>query len=318
MVIQPMRLISIIICAVVSITLAYTGYQYGTKAGADNGYRDGYANRSDEYKQIGYEVGNENGYLIGHKEGYAVGYTGGWDEGERSVVKALCPDSYPHPPTSLYDVYHSTPTNPTYSQLMEFLRTDNTEDLPYSDNFTCWGYAITMKRNAEKQGIRCAIISMSFKNELTGETTAGHVINMFEVVDPPQEGREFIINAPGGVRLFGGWELGKGDAQIYVDPQYTDIMRDIKVGGRYSWYVKYSELQYGDNYNKGVTHYGGVNDVYNTVVLMAMLRASNAGREYIFTDRPSRYSGNQDAIKEYKEGPNIKASDNIAKIIVIW
>ncbi len=100
--------------------------------------------------------------------------------------------------------------NPTYAELVEFLRTDTTDDYPYILTFSsgsfyygspeshmelerlkniingtenprdpkvCADFAERLHNNAEKAGIRCGYISINFDDGI------GHACNVFETID---------------------------------------------------------------------------------------------------------------------------------------
>lgn len=72
----------------------------------------------------------------------------------------------------------STLKNPTWSELKEFLELDDTDTLPYIEaSFDCTGFAITLRDNAWKYGIRCAYVEVDL-----GESN-GHALNAFETTD---------------------------------------------------------------------------------------------------------------------------------------
>jgi len=72
----------------------------------------------------------------------------------------------------------STLVNPTWLELKEFLKRDDTDTIPYDiDSFDCDGYAITIRDRASMLSFRCAFVGLDF-----GETV-GHSINAFETTD---------------------------------------------------------------------------------------------------------------------------------------
>jgi len=72
----------------------------------------------------------------------------------------------------------STLENPTWSELEEFLRLDDTDTLPYVENsFDCSGFAITLRDRAWRYGMRCAYVEIGFGD------VAGHAFNVFETTD---------------------------------------------------------------------------------------------------------------------------------------
>ncbi len=68
--------------------------------------------------------------------------------------------------------------NPSWSELEEFLRLDDTDKLLYNkDSFDCTGFAITLRDHASRYGIRCAFVEVGF---FAGD---GHALNAFETTD---------------------------------------------------------------------------------------------------------------------------------------
>lgn len=68
--------------------------------------------------------------------------------------------------------------NPTWAELKEFLKWDDTDTLPYVEGkFDCCGYAVTLRDRASRYSIRCAFVEVNF----TGSN--GHVLNAFETTD---------------------------------------------------------------------------------------------------------------------------------------
>lgn len=72
----------------------------------------------------------------------------------------------------------STLSNPTWSELEEFLRLDDTDTLLYvEDSFDCSGFTITLRDHAWRCGIRCAYVEVGFSQ------AEGHALNAFETTD---------------------------------------------------------------------------------------------------------------------------------------
>jgi hypothetical protein len=69
--------------------------------------------------------------------------------------------------------------NPTWQELEDFLKTDQTDEKLYiSDEYTCGNFAEDIFNNAEEKGIKAAIVLLTFDNQ-----TAGHAINAFKTTD---------------------------------------------------------------------------------------------------------------------------------------
>jgi len=72
----------------------------------------------------------------------------------------------------------STLRDPTWSELKEFIKNDNTDTFLYSEgNFDCEGFAITLRDRAWRHGFRCAFVALNFAG------TRGHALNAFQTVD---------------------------------------------------------------------------------------------------------------------------------------
>ena len=69
--------------------------------------------------------------------------------------------------------------NPSYNQLIDFLKYDKTDKLEYIPyKFVCAEFAETLHNNAEKYGYRCAWVYIDL-----GEDSQGHACNAFETTD---------------------------------------------------------------------------------------------------------------------------------------
>ncbi len=76
-------------------------------------------------------------------------------------------------------VDHDDATNPTWQQLVDFLRSDKTDQNQYILNsYMCAEFARDVHNNAEAAGIRAAFVGVSFKGE-----SDGHALNTFETTD---------------------------------------------------------------------------------------------------------------------------------------
>jgi hypothetical protein len=69
--------------------------------------------------------------------------------------------------------------NPSYDELMDFLKTDDTVNNEYDKpNFTCADFAEELQNNAEMQGINCGYASLKFKGK-----EIGHAVDVFDTTD---------------------------------------------------------------------------------------------------------------------------------------
>jgi hypothetical protein len=76
-------------------------------------------------------------------------------------------------------INNNSATNPTYNQLISFIKKDKTDEKIYKPGkFTCGDFAEIVHNNAEKAGIKSAWVTISFKN-----VGRGHVCNAFNTKD---------------------------------------------------------------------------------------------------------------------------------------
>lgn len=69
--------------------------------------------------------------------------------------------------------------NPTYKQMMDFLRKDRTDRHAYIDNeYVCADFAEDVQHNAELAGWNCGFVMVDFVND-----DAGHMCNVFNTTD---------------------------------------------------------------------------------------------------------------------------------------
>jgi len=111
---------------------------------------------------IGYARGQDAGYQIGVLAGVGTGY----------------------------DL-----RNPTYSETKEFIKQDLTDHNSYIENeYTCSDFAADVNNNAERQGLRCALVELKYPGEM------GHAVVAFNTVDKglifiePQYDKEVTVN----------------------------------------------------------------------------------------------------------------------------
>lgn len=81
--------------------------------------------------------------------------------------------------------------DPTYDQLIAFLKTDETDEEPYTSTYVCSDFARTLHDNAEKNGISAGWV---------GAYGCNHAFNVFQTTD---EGTVYIdcTGVPGGATL---------------------------------------------------------------------------------------------------------------------
>ena len=91
-------------------------------------------------------------------------------------------------------VENTSAHNPTYKELLNFLKTDDTVKSKYvSPEFTCADFAQEMQNHAESQGIRCGFAGISFF-----ESEYGHAMDVFDTTD---RGLLYVDTTSGEVRI---------------------------------------------------------------------------------------------------------------------
>jgi hypothetical protein len=126
------------------------------EAAYDSSFQEAYA----EIYDVRYKEGYNQGYDKGYDEGYQRGLEIGYREGLATRVDLR---------------------NPTYKELLDFLRHDKTDLKPYiKDEFICSDFAAVVNINAELEGIRAAWVVVFFP---PGELYHGHAIVAFETTD---------------------------------------------------------------------------------------------------------------------------------------
>lgn len=68
--------------------------------------------------------------------------------------------------------------DPTYAQMLDFLKHDNTSEKNYSSHFVCADFAKAVHDNAERNGYRCAFVFVEFCND-----SDCHACNAFNTTD---------------------------------------------------------------------------------------------------------------------------------------
>lgn len=67
--------------------------------------------------------------------------------------------------------------NPTYSQLVQFIKKDSTDRKKYTSRYVCSDFAEDVHNNAEKAGIKAGWVAIRFKSG------PGHACNAFKTTD---------------------------------------------------------------------------------------------------------------------------------------
>jgi hypothetical protein len=115
--------------------------------------------------QVGHEISYDQGYNQGKDEGYQSGYKSGFEAGYKPTVEQETSSGY---------AIH----NPTYQEMKTFLAQDTTDSKTYAeDQYVCVDFSAAVNNNAEKNGIRCAIVDIFHPEGY------GHTIVAFETTD---------------------------------------------------------------------------------------------------------------------------------------
>ena len=154
---------------------------------------------------IGYAAGNDMGWgkcvIYGNSTGYEEGYSLGYENGKEFVVTHL-------------DQYVSVPIAVGYDEVVRFLQEDKTNSSEYSSDFDCVSYSRMVRENADRRGIRCAVVVF----DLSGTKNISHAINAFETTDrgivyfdPQTDGERFGIEVGGYYTLSERYKITKVD-----------------------------------------------------------------------------------------------------------
>ncbi len=132
------------------------------------GYSDGYDQGNTVGQEAGYDLGHTDGYHQGKQEGYPVGKADGYEEGVEAGYQEGAEAGIGH---------GYTIKDPTYKQVIEFLREDKADKNEYvEDTYVCSHYARDVCNNAETEGLRCAFVEIRYSD-------GGHSIIAFDTID---------------------------------------------------------------------------------------------------------------------------------------
>jgi len=200
-----------VIC-LASFIVYNVAYAMGNRTGYDRGFSTGEGVGYSSGKQDGYDVGKTDGYSLGKQEGYEDGYSSGKADGYAEGIAAGLGHGY-----ILKD--------PTYQQAVAFLRQDKTDRNEYvEDTYVCSHFARDVCNNAEKEGLRCALVELRYPD-------GGHAIIAFNTID---EGLVYFEPATDervrpvvGKRYYECVEPKLG--YYYEPPPHDDTIKDILV-----------------------------------------------------------------------------------------
>ncbi len=123
--------------------------------------------------------------------------------------------------------------NPTYAELVTFLKEDSTDEHPYIEDlgilsYVCSDFAEDVHNNAEAAGIRAAWVSIQFEGE-----DIGHALHAFETTDRGLVYVDCTGGNVGGVERL--QELMKASSDTVPSPQPTswDSIAYVETGREY-------------------------------------------------------------------------------------
>ncbi|MDY6912217.1 MAG: hypothetical protein SVM79_07685 [Chloroflexota bacterium] len=169
----------------------------------------------------------------------------------------------------------STLKNPTWAELRQFIKMDDTDTLEYIENeFDCSGFAITFRDRVWRAGFRSAYVSISF-----GKGAIGHALNAFQTDD---EGLLFVDTTESDKiayvtkgKVYGTIALD-GVRQEYIDCRmqpdefwkplkYTHYPGNVFAYDYYPDYVSRNDFynESAEVYNSDVATYNSAVDAYN-------------------------------------------------------
>jgi len=200
---RPIKYLGIGILVILVISGVWVGITKGNSDGYNDGFQSGFSDGNEDAQASGYK----EGYIEGFKSGVPEGWDIGWDLGIEEMIKRCDCDN------AMFICYLTQDV--TFNEMLNFIKSDQTDKNEFSDDYNCLGYALTLKSNASIRGIRCAVVILYYRNEFTGERNIGHAINAFETTD-------------------------KGI--VYVEPQSDALRYNISIGQSYSSQLPYFSM----------------------------------------------------------------------------
>lgn len=157
------------------------------------------------------EAGKQTGYMVGLREAKSIRDEKAFMEGSNSGIKEIVQSECN--PGSENQSFRKI----TKDDLDAFLKSDKTDELNFTDNITTSGYAFTLKKNANKLDIDCAIVILHYQNEITGKYDSGYIINAFKYVSTS---KNYYQNKDGT------WAIKdvENENTVFVDPKSDKIL----------------------------------------------------------------------------------------------
>jgi hypothetical protein len=121
--------------------------------------------------------------------------------------------------------------NPTYQQLMDFLKRNDTDAIPYTSTFVCADFANKLYNEAESHGIRAAFIVLGGLD---------HAINAFKTEDRGLIYIDFTGKDPTKIEIMNSQGTPIGELNNYKKAAYIEIGRplgliSLDVAGNYGF-----------------------------------------------------------------------------------
>jgi hypothetical protein len=107
-------------------------------------------------------------------------------------------------------VNYKNTTNPTWSGLVSFLRSDTTDEFLYNDSFVCADFAEMLHNNAEKAGLKAGYVKVDFLD------MESHALNVFNTTD---KGIVFV-DCTGDTEQLGALNSNDKIAYIQIGKEY--------------------------------------------------------------------------------------------------
>lgn len=138
--------------------------------------------------------------------------------------------------SACYATIYTNATDPTYAQLMAFLKQDDTEYVTYvPGQYECTNFAIHLSDDAERVGIKAHIVRVDFGVDNINPTPgASHLLNAFNTTD---QGMIYVDDT--------GREEWQKEKGMPISPATTDI----KIGTQYQRVLLYPVLGWSSTDN---------------------------------------------------------------------
>ena len=200
--------------------------------------------------------------------------------------------------------------NPTWLELKEFLENDHTDSLVYEeDKFDCSGFAITLRDNAWRYGLRCAYIEITHV-----DSTTGHALNAFETSD-----NGVIYVDAGSDDMIAYVQTGQPYGTISLDGVKSKFIscegNPDSFWGPLVWetYPHVFIYDYYSKYQQRVKFYTDTIDAYNEAV-----DNYNSGERKYTPGQLTQWLENLDALEKDLGVTVHEPGDRVATIEVYW